>query len=421
MDRSHPENINTIWPTADTAHVPFRVYRDPALYAAEMERIFYGPTWNYVGLECEVRQPGDYRRIHIGEREVLLLRNGDGALTVVENRCAHRGAQICQAQSGNCGNALICPYHQWTYDLDGALTGMPFRRGIKGKGGMPDDFDLKDHGLRRLPVETLNGVVFASFDEAMPPMRGYLGPEMEKYFTRIFDGRPLRVLGYQRQMIDCNWKLVVENFKDPYHAGILHLFLVSFGLFRLDQKSASVIDDSKGHSVVLSHRGSEQGREEIGGVKIAAPDFVLSDPRLLTSRKEFPDDVTATIQALFPNIIVQAQSNTLAMRHAVPKGVGRTELIWTFFGYADDDEEMTTMRLRQANLMGVSGYVTVDDAEVLEFSQVGLSGAPGDAAVVLELGGHDTGSHDHMVTESLIRGFYARYRDIMDMAQGTGA
>ncbi len=152
-----------------------------------------------------------------------------------------------------------------------------------------------------------------------------------------------------------------------------------------------------------------------------APDFVLSDPRLLRSRKEFPDDVTATIQALFPNIIVQAQSNTLAMRHAVPKGVGRTELIWTFFGYADDDEEINAMRLRQANLMGVSGYVTVDDAEVLEFSQVGLSGAPGDAAAVLELGGRDTGSHDHMVTESLIRGFYARYRDIMDMAQGPGA
>ncbi len=417
MDRSHPENINTIWPTADTAHVPFRVYRDPALYAAEMERIFYGPTWNYVGLECEVRQPGDYRRIHIGEREVLLLRNGDGALTVVENRCAHRGAQICQALSGNCGNALICPYHQWTYDLDGALTGMPFRRGVKGKGGMPDDFDLKDHGLRRLRVESLNGVVFASFDEAVPPMHGYLGPEMEKYFTRIFDGRPLRVLGYQRQMIDCNWKLVVENFKDPYHAGILHLFLVSFGLFRLDQKSESVIDESKGHSVVLSHRGSEEGQEDIGGVKIAAPDFVLADPRLLMSRKEFPDDVTATIQALFPSIIVQAQSNTLAMRHAIPKGVGRTELIWTFFGYADDDEEMNVMRLRQANLMGVAGYVTVDDAEVLEFSQVGHWGAPAGAAAVLELGGRDTGSHDHMVTESLIRGFYTRYRDIMGLGQ----
>ena len=350
-----------------------------------------------------------------------MLRNVEGALTVVENRCAHRGAQICQALSGNCGNALICPYHQWTYDLDGVLTGMPFRRGIKGKGGMPDDFDMKDHGLRRLRVETLNGVVFASFDEAVPPIREYLGAGMEKYFTRVFDGRPLRVLGYQRQMIDCNWKLVVENFKDPYHAGILHLFLVSFGLFRLDQKSESVIDESKGHSVVLSHRGSEEGQEDTGGVKIAAPDFALSDPRLLMSRKEFPDDVTATIQALFPSIIVQAQSNTLAMRHAIPKGVGRTELIWTFFGYADDDEEINAMRLRQANLMGVSGYVTVDDAEVLDFSQVGLSGAPGDEAAVLELGGSDTESHDHMVTESLIRGFYTRYRDIMGLGRRADA
>ena len=414
MNGPTSSDIRSIWPTTDMTRVPYRIYRDPAIYATEMERVFYGPTWNYVGLECEVPQPGDFRRIHIGEREVLLLRNGTGALIVIENRCAHRGAQICQALSGNCGDALICPYHQWTYDLDGNLTGMPFRRGIAGRGGMADDFDMTAHGLRRLRVEALNGVVFASFDPAAPPFPDDLGPAMARYFTRIFDGRALRVLGYQRQMIDCNWKLVVENFKDPYHAGILHLFLVSFGLFRLDQKSESVIDDSKGHSVVLSHRGSEEGREDIGGVRIAAPDFALSDPRLLSTRREFPDDMTATIQALFPNIIIQAQSNTLALRHVIPRGVGRTELIWTFFGYADDDEEMNALRLRQSNLMGASGYVTVDDAEVLEFSQIGLSGAPDDAAAVLELGGSDTGSHDHMVTESLIRGFYTRYRDIMD-------
>jgi len=214
-------------------------------------------------------------------------------------------------------------------------------------------------------------------------------------------------------MIDCNWKLQLENLKDPYHAGILHLFLISFGLFRLDQKSRLLTDATRGHSVLMTSRGTEAGQEDTGGVRIAAPDFDLTDRRLIAPRIEFPDDVTLAIQTLFPSLIIQAQSNTLATRHIVPKGVGRHELIWTFFGYRDDDDEMRLLRLRQANLMGASGYVTLDDAEALEFGQSGIDNAPADAAAVLELGGEDTDDSDHLVTETLIRGLYQHYREIM--------
>jgi salicylate 5-hydroxylase large subunit len=236
---------------------------------------------------------------------------------------------------------------------------------------------------------------------------------MVKYFTRIFDGRGLRVVGYERQVIDCNWKLQMENLKDPYHAGILHLFLISFGLFRLDQESKCLVDDSKGHSVLMTAKGTEEGKEDTGGVRIAAPDFSLTDHDLIQPRLEFPDNVTLSIQTLFPSIIIQAQCNTLATRQVIPKGPGSHELVWTFFGFEDDDNEMKDLRLRQANLMGSAGYVTLDDAEALEFSQVGLSGSHVGDAAVLEIGGKDCESNDHLVTESLIRGFYMRYRDAM--------
>lgn len=397
----------------DSTRVPLKIYQEPDIYAAELQRIFYGPTWNYVGLDAEVPHEGDFRRTFIGEREVLMIRKPGGAVSVVENRCAHRGAQICQAQFGNTGGSLTCPYHQWTYDFDGKLLGMPYRRGIKGKGGLPPDFDMSAHGLKALKTTRLNGVVFASFHEDLPPLADYLGEKMMHYFTRIFDGRPLRVVGYQRQTIDCNWKLQMENLKDPYHAGILHLFLVSFGYFRLDQKSACYVDDSKGHSVLMTERGTEEGNEDTGGVKIADPDFSLTDHTLVEPRKEFPDDVTLSIQTLFPTLIIQAQTNTLATRYVIPRGPGSHELVWTFFGFEDDDEGMKTARLRQANLMGAAGYVTLDDAEALEFSQRGLEGSAADAAAVLEIGGKGAESNDHLVTESLIRGFYMRYRDIM--------
>ena len=401
------------WPEEGPARVPYWVYKDRSVYLAELEQIFYGSTWNYVGLEAEVPKAGDFRRNFIGEREVLMIRNAAGGITVVLNRCAHRGTQICQALSGNCGEAIICPYHQWTYDLDGNLTGVPFRRGVKGRGGMPEDFDLSEYGLRRLETETLNGVVFASFDNNVVPLADYLGPAMFKYFTRIFDGRGLRVLGYHRQMIDSNWKLQMENIKDPYHAGLLHLFLVTFGLFRVDQKTWCDFDDDKGHSVQLARRaeaGDDEGTEDVARY---VPDYTLEDPRLLAPRVEFPDDMTLSMQTIFPSIIIQAQSNTLATRHAIPKGAGRHELVWTFFGFDDDDEELNTLRLRQSNLMGPAGYVTLDDAEVLEFSQLGVTNAVPDDAAVLELGGREIEPGDHLVTESPIRGFYHRYRQIM--------
>lgn len=407
-DRARPEQ--------GSARVPYWVYQDRDVYALEQERIFSGPTWNYVGLEAEIPSAGDYRRTFIGERSVIVVRGADGAISVLENRCAHRGARICQDLAGNAGSALMCPYHQWTYDLEGKLTGVPFRHGVKGRGGMADDFRLEDNGLARLRSEVLNGVVFASFDARTPSLADYLGPEMVRYFTRVFDGRALRVLGYQRQRIDSNWKIQMENLKDPYHAGLLHLFLVSFGLFRVDQESRSVMDRTRGHSVVLSRRakpGDHGGTEDI--VRYT-PDYRLEDPRVIDSAVEFDDDVTLAIQTLFPSIIIQAQLNTLATRHVIPKGVGAHELVWTFFGYEDDDEERTTLRLRQSNLMGAAGYVTLDDAEALEISQIGVDGARPEASAVLDLGGRDAEPTDHLVTEALIRGFYELYRDLMGYA-----
>ena len=95
------------------------------------------------------------------------------------------------------------------------------------------------------------------------------------------------------------------------------------------------------------------------------------------------------MQTIWPNIIFQQQTNTLATRHIVPRGPGAFDLHWTYFGYEDDDEEMTRVRLRQANLMGPAGYVSIDDSEVMEFSQDGISAFP-DNEGVLEMGGYDT-------------------------------
>ena len=204
-DAAHSE---LCWSTEGSSRIPFRAYTDDALYRRELERFFYTAHWSYVGLEAEIPNPGDFKRTSIGERSVILVRAHDQEVQVVENVCAHRGVQFCREKSGN-RQDFTCPYHQWNYDLKGNLLGVPFRRGVKqnGKinGGMPADFDPRDHGLTRLKVALRNGVVFASFDHSVESLEEYLGPVILGYFDRVFDGRKLTILGYSRQRIPGNW------------------------------------------------------------------------------------------------------------------------------------------------------------------------------------------------------------------------
>jgi salicylate 5-hydroxylase large subunit len=279
---------------------------------------------------------------------------------------------------------------------------------------MPAEFRPEEHGLRRLAVHERHGVVFASFHPEPTDFATSLGPEMLAWFDRVFDGRELRVLGTMRQSIRGNWKLMFENIKDPYHASLLHVFLVTFGLFRADQPSAVVLDESGRHACLISRRAEQASAGATSDMKSMRRDLALGDPRLLDPVREFPGDATVVMQTLWPNLIVQQQSNTLATRQLVTRGPDAFELHWTFFGYADDDEAMTLRRLRQANLMGPAGLVSVDDSEMMELSQRGVAAYP-EAEAVVELGGRGTESTDHMVTETAVRGFYRHYRAVMGL------
>ncbi|MPW10962.1 Rieske 2Fe-2S domain-containing protein [Paraburkholderia sp. CNPSo 3155] len=402
------------WPTEDCTRVPNWVYSDPENYQQELEKIFYGPFWSFVGLECEIPNAGDIKRSQVGERSVLMTRDEAGDINVILNSCAHRAAEVCQKKFDN-STALMCPYHQWTYDLKGNLTGVPFRRGQKGAGGYPKEFDLKQHGMRKLRVESVNGAVFATFDENALPLKEYMGEDVYTRFTRVFDGRKIKVIGYQRQRIKANWKLYPENMKDSYHATLLHVFLISFGLYRMDQEGLLFHDErTRANNVVASTATAKDklaGKEEMISFKDS---YALLDMRQVAPVKEFNDDITIQNITLFPAVTMQQQQNLLQFRNVVPIGPNEFDLQWTFFGYEDDDDEMTLRRTRLANLTGSSGYISVDDTEVFEFSRNGML-PNNDRNCVLEMGGYDTETptKGDMVSESAIRGFYEFYRKIM--------
>ena len=409
------------WGDAPISQVPAWAYTDSAVYRTELERLFYRDHWCYIGLECEIPQPGDYKRSVVGERSVVMVRDEAGAVHVVENRCAHRGAAFCRERHGNV-KRFVCPYHQWNYALDGSLVGLPFRKGFRSEGrvlgGMPEDFEPAQHGLTRLKVARRGGVVFASFDHDVEPFEDFLGPDILPWFDRVFHGRELKLLGYNRQRIPANWKLMQENIKDPYHPGLLHTWFVTFGLWRADQKSQMVMDRKHRHAAMISRRNSgavsAAGAAATEGVASFRRGMQLNDPRLLDVVPEpWWNGPTVVMMTLFPSLIIQQQVNSLSMRHLQPVAPGEFDFIWTHFGFADDDEAMTTRRLRQANLFGPAGFVSADDGEVIEFVQQAFR-RNHNARTFSELDGRDVKPTDHMVTETLIRGMYGYWRGVME-------
>ncbi|WP_198968630.1 aromatic ring-hydroxylating dioxygenase subunit alpha [Xylophilus sp. ASV27] len=405
------------WEDGRTSRIPFMAYTGQEQHQRELERFFYRAHWCYVGLEAEIPQPGDFKRSVIGERSVIMTRAADGAVHVVENVCAHRGMRFCRARHGNAAQ-FVCPYHQWSYTLEGDLQGVPFRRGVKqdGKvnGGMPADFNIAEHGLNKLKVAVRGGVVFASFDHDVEPLEDFMGPVILGYFDRLFNGRRLKILGYNRQRIPGNWKLMQENIKDPYHPGLLHTWFVTFGLWRADNKSELKMDAHGRHAAMISTRGSAGRAAQVTQVSSFKESLQLKDPRFLDIVPEpWWGGPTAVMMTLFPSVVLQQQVNSVSTRHIQPVGHGAFDFVWTHFGFEDDTEDMTQRRLRQANLFGPAGFVSADDGEVIEFSQQSFESRPGHRALA-ELGGREVGDADHMVTETLIRGMYRYWRAVME-------
>jgi len=405
------------WESDGTSRIPFAAYTSEALHRRELERFFYAGHWCYVGLAAEIPNPGDFKRTVVGERSVIVVRNAKGDIQVVENVCAHRGMQFCRARHGN-RVEFVCPYHQWTYSLDGDLLGVPFRRGVRqdGKvlGGMPADFRTEEHGLTKLRVATRGGVIFATFDANAPSLEEFIGPTILPYFDRLFDGRKLRILGYNRQRIAGNWKLMQENIKDPYHPGLLHTWFVTFGLWRADNKAELKMDARCRHAAMISTRGAMGKAAQVTQVSSFKESMQLEDPRFLDIVPEsWWGGPTAVMTTLFPSVILQQQVNSVSTRHIQPRGHGAFDFVWTHFAFEDDTPEMVQRRLRQANLFGPAGFVSADDGEVIELSQEGFEQKPFHRTLV-ELGGRDVGDAQHMVTETLIRGMYRYWREVME-------
>jgi glycine betaine catabolism A len=189
--------------------LPQAFYTDPDLYEFDVSAVF-SRSWLMIGFEAELPEPGSYMAVTIGRSPVVVVRGRDGVIRGFHNTCRHRGSQICVDGRGR-NVRLVCPYHKWTYELDGRLI---------GAGRMPADFTLEDHALRAVQVELLAGCIYVALTDEAPdfsPFRAAVAPLLAPY--KMTDAK----LAFESTLVEkANWKLVMENARECYHCAACH-------------------------------------------------------------------------------------------------------------------------------------------------------------------------------------------------------
>ncbi|WP_145206118.1 aromatic ring-hydroxylating dioxygenase subunit alpha [Sphingobium sp. B2] len=392
------------------SQAPYSLFQSEEVYAHEQATIFQGRSWNYLCLEVEVPEPGDYVSTHAGDTPVIVVRAEDGFVYAFENRCAHRGALLALESRGKTKD-FTCVYHAWTHNLQGDLTGVAFKDGINGKGGMDPSFCMTGRGPRKMRIAIVHGLIFGSFANDVPSIEDYIGTQVLSCIERVLGEKKPKVIGRFTQDLPNNWKLYFENVKDSYHASILHLFFTTFEINRLSQKGEIIVSEDGGNHVSYSAIDPALASEAdyVEQNIRSQSEFGLNDPSLLNGSDEFGDGVTLQILSIFPGFVLQQIQNAIAIRQILPRGTDRTDLNWTYIGFEDDSPELLRARLKQGNLVGPAGYVSMEDGCVGGFVQRGIAGAS-DHSSVIEMGGLTADSSESRVTEAAIRGFWKAYR-----------
>lgn len=199
-------------PLEEATTLPGRYYRDPAIFALELQSIFT-TMWLCIGREEDVAAPGDFLTRAIGNESVLVVRDGEGRVNAFHNVCRHRGSRLVTEPAGGGLVRLQCPYHSWTYGLDGTLRSAPHMEDARR-------FDKASFGLNRVRIETWDGFLFINFSNDAPALADHLA-EMGTRFAH-YRMATLKRGKRIRYTVRANWKILAENYSECYHCFLIH-------------------------------------------------------------------------------------------------------------------------------------------------------------------------------------------------------
>jgi phenylpropionate dioxygenase-like ring-hydroxylating dioxygenase large terminal subunit len=353
------------------------VYTSPEIFHREMDTIFR-TGWVYVGHESEVTEPGDYLTRTIGRDPVVVARGKDGVVRVLLNRCTHRANKLCNAEKGN-ANAFRCPYHGWTFTNTGALQGVPMREGY----GEAFSQVRSDLALAQAPrVDSYGGFIFASLAPEGISLREHLG-NATRAIDRLLNLSPTRQIdlraNWMKHLHHANWKMVVENNVDGYHALFTHASVYEAirpaKVSHIPTKVDVIVRDmGNGHSEIdYANEYRKLDEEFVWYGRI--PRAKLSRYVEALENAYGPEQTHDALVVgpphtlIWPNLFL-AEMNVMFVE---PQAPDRT-VAYTTAALIPGQDELNERTLRRAEgAMGPAGFLIADDGEIGMRNQAGLA------------------------------------------------
>ena len=362
------------------------VYEDPEIFDLEMDRIF-GHAWVYVGHESQISKPGDFITTAIGKSPVIFCRHRDGKAYVLHNRCGHRGALVCNLESGNAGRRFMCPYHGWTFHTNGSLHGIP------GRDGYTAQYELNAPEFGLVCVDRIanyKGFTFASLSRKAPAFElpNLMKKAIDTIVERAPDGEIEVTGGVHRYAYRGNWKAQAENSLDHYHAPYSHSSTrASNGRqFQRREGEASgtqLLDERGGITAwdAAEAVGYEDGNGYIGpmpGANARRQGRIFEQYTDALRKGNSPDAVEKILDNewfhnafFYPNMSIQLRG--LYIRVIRPIAVDRTEVRVYPIRLKGAPDELFHEQVRFLNMTHSGGsLIQTDDLEMFRRIQVGL-------------------------------------------------
>jgi Rieske 2Fe-2S family protein len=344
--------------------LPRDLYLREDVFEADLDLLT--SRWVFACHVSETPEAGDWLTVELGAESAIVARDSGGRLWAMANVCRHRGSRVCVEARGH-GVALTCPYHAWTYHLDGRL---------RSAREMPAGFDGARYRLNSLPILEIGGLVFISFGEAPPPL-GAAAPALAA-MTTLYGWESARVAHRRTYRVTANWKLVMENYHECYHCGPAHPeFAVLHALARPDNRAISALPDARTGLADFETWAAESDGQEVARVMRSA----LSEHALTGSIDGQPlAPPMGAAGALWNGSCVFAELGFLSAFLAyadhgliyrfIPRGILDTEMevLWLVAGDAVEGRDYDLKRLTW--LWDVTSQA---DKRIIERNQAGVS------------------------------------------------
>jgi Rieske 2Fe-2S family protein len=325
--------------------LPAAWYVDPKVYEDERGRVF-GQSWQCVGRAEQLASPGDYFVADIAGESLIVTRDADARPHAFYNVCRHRGTRICEAASGHFQGSIMCPYHAWTYGLDGAL------KAARNMGDVPG-FDRANYPLKEAGIALWEGFVFVNLATDPDPFESVFAPIVGRFVKWNIGGlRTARTISYE---IKCNWKLIFQNYSECYHCPLVHP--------QLDKLSPS---DSGRNDLIEGPALGGYSEMRVHGTSLTTTGHSNRAPLGAVAGEELDRVYYYTI---FPSMLLSLHPDYVMVHYVKPLAIDRTAVECAFLF---DPNTMQTPHFDPCDAVQFWDTTNQQDWHVSELTQRGL-------------------------------------------------